>query len=160
MLFRSGQHAAGKTGTAQNSGNGWFVGFTPYLSTAVWIGSPADNFEVRIGGRGITGGTYPAEIWGRYMRAYHEGLEEADYEPPPRTRGGRYLKLPTRIDSGGGDETTTSTSEPDSEETTTTDGDGTTSSVPGGSSTSVPGATTSTSGTAPDTTVVTVDEGP
>ena len=30
-----GQRAAGKTGTAQNSGNGWFVGFTPYLATAV-----------------------------------------------------------------------------------------------------------------------------
>jgi penicillin-binding protein 1A len=97
-----GQHAAGKTGTAQNSGNGWFVGFTPYLATAVWIGSPADNFEVRIGGRGITGGSYPAEIWGRYMRAWHEGLPTRDFEDPPRTRGGRFLSLDRSIDRSGG----------------------------------------------------------
>ena len=73
-----GQHAAGKTGTAQNASDGWFVGFTPYLATAVWIGSPTDNEAVEIFGTGITGGSYPAEIWGRYMRAWHEGLDEAE----------------------------------------------------------------------------------
>ncbi|MEX2292331.1 MAG: transglycosylase domain-containing protein [Acidimicrobiales bacterium] len=97
-----GQHAAGKTGTAQNSGNGWFVGFTPYLSTAVWIGSTADNFEVRIRGTGITGGSYPAEIWGRYMRAWHEGLKSRDFKDPPKTRTGRYLQVDRRIDRSGG----------------------------------------------------------
>ena len=40
-----------------------------------------------IQGTGITGGSFPAEIWGRYMRAWHEGLEERDYEDPePSTR--------------------------------------------------------------------------
>ncbi len=97
-----GQHAAGKTGTAQNSGNAWFVGFTPYLSTAVWLGSPADNFEVRIRGTGITGGSYPAEIWGRYMRAWHEGLDPLDYDDPPRTRSGRYLQVDRKIDKNAG----------------------------------------------------------
>ena len=51
---------------------------------------------------GITGGSYPAEIWGRYMRAWHEGLEEA------RVRGARarepqlvaYLSLDRDNDSG------------------------------------------------------------
>ena len=92
-----GQHAAGKTGTAQDASDGWFVGFTPYLATAVWIGTPDGKFEVRIGGTGITGGSYPAEMWGRYMRAWHEGLPElrvrgagADHEilsvPPPGPR--------------------------------------------------------------------------
>ena len=119
------QHAAGKTGTAQNSGNGWFVGFTPYLSTAVWIGSPADNFEVRIRGTGITGGSYPAEIWGRYMRAWHEGLETLDYEDPPRTRGGRYLRLDRKIDRNAGYAPRRPTSTRRST-TTTTDGTGTT----------------------------------
>ena len=33
---------------------------------------------------GITGGSYPAEIWGRYMRAWHEGLEEAECGEPER----------------------------------------------------------------------------
>ena len=74
-----GQHAAGKTGTAQNASDGWFVGATPYLATATWIGATTDNSEVRIGGTGITGGSYPAEIWGRYMRAWHDGLEEREF---------------------------------------------------------------------------------
>ena len=99
----SGQHAAGKTGTAQNAGNGWFVGFTPYMATAVWIGSPADNFEVRIGGTGITGGSYPAEIWGRYMRAWHEGLPEKDFvDAAPFTRSSRYLRVDSQFDASGG----------------------------------------------------------
>jgi penicillin-binding protein 1A len=138
-----GQHAAGKTGTAQNSGNGWFVGFTPYLSTAVWIGSSADNFEVRIRGTGITGGSYPAEIWGRYMREWHKGLEPLDYKDPPTTRAGKYLQLDRKIDKSAGSGAprpagarSTTTSEP----------------VGGGSSTSTgtPGASSSTS--APTTT--------
>jgi penicillin-binding protein 1A len=98
-----GQHAAGKTGTAQNASDGWFVGFTPYLSTAVWMGSPTDNKSVDIFGRGITGGSYPAEIWGRYMRAWHEGREEAECEDPePANRSSQYLSLERSTDSGGG----------------------------------------------------------
>ncbi|MEO6318580.1 MAG: transglycosylase domain-containing protein [Acidimicrobiales bacterium] len=98
-----GQHAAGKTGTAQNASDGWFVGFTPYLATAVWIGSTADNKPVEIGGVGITGGSYPAEIWGRYMRAWHEGLEERAYAAPGRaSRSAEYLRLDRDVDSGGG----------------------------------------------------------
>jgi len=123
-----GQHAAGKTGTAQNSGNGWFVGFTPYLSTAVWIGSSADNFEVRIRGTGITGGSYPAEIWGRYMRAWHQGRKTLDYEDPPTTRSGRYLTLDRKIDKSGGSSSrrpssgsTRTTTTTDSDTTATTD---------------------------------------
>jgi penicillin-binding protein 1A len=98
-----GQHAAGKTGTAQEASDGWFVGFTPYLATAVWIGSPDDNKPVEIQGTGITGGSFPAEIWGRYMRAWHEGLEERELEAPePITRSSRYLRLDRDVDSGGG----------------------------------------------------------
>ena len=124
-----GQHAAGKTGTAQNSGNGWFVGFTPYLSTAVWMGSTADNFEVRIAGRGITGGSYPAEIWGRYMRAWHQGLGPRDYPDPPKTRPGKALRLDRKIDTTGGSTGTTTrrrSSTSPKTSTTTTDGTNTT----------------------------------
>ena len=35
-----GQPPAGKTGTAQDSGDAWFVGYTPQLATAVWMGAP------------------------------------------------------------------------------------------------------------------------
>jgi len=137
-----GQRAAGKTGTAQNSGNGWFVGFTPHLSTAVWMGSPADNFEVRIGGRGITGGSYPAEIWGRYMRAWHQGLPPADYKDPPPTRPGRFLQLDPNIDKGGGSGSTRPARPRPRTSTPTT----------------APGATTTT--TAPVTTTTVKDPGP
>ncbi|MGQ0432648.1 MAG: transglycosylase domain-containing protein, partial [Microthrixaceae bacterium] len=142
------QHAAGKTGTAQNSGNGWFVGFTPYLSTAVWIGSTADNFEVRIRGTGITGGSYPAEIWGRYMRAWHEGLKTRDFEDPPTTRSGRYLQLDRKIDKSGGYARTPTTGGAGGT-TTTTEGDG--------SSTTT---STTSPDTPPDSTPTTVDGPP
>jgi membrane peptidoglycan carboxypeptidase len=138
-----GQHAAGKTGTAQNSGNGWFVGFTPYLSTAVWIGSTADNFEVRIGGRGITGGSYPAEIWGRYMRAWHNGLETVDYEDPPTTRAGKYLQLDRKVDRAGGSSSSSSS-------TSRRRPSGTTRTTSGATTTTVPAQPASTTTTTAD----------
>jgi membrane peptidoglycan carboxypeptidase len=105
-----GQHAAGKTGTGQKSSDAWFVGFTPYLATAVWIGSPNDNSAVVIKGTGITGANYPAEIWGRYMRAWHAGLPDRDYPSPASTRGGRLLQLPPTVDSGGASPSSSSSS--------------------------------------------------
>ncbi len=138
-----GQHAAGKTGTAQNSGNGWFVGFTPYLSTAVWIGSTADNFEVRIRGTGITGGSYPAEIWGRYMRAWHKGLPDRTFKAPDATRPGTYLRLEQAIDASGGSGPATTAPGATSSttgSTSTTDGTSTTE----GPTTTDPGSTTTT----------------
>jgi penicillin-binding protein 1A len=103
------QHAAGKTGTAQGSGDAWFVGFTPHLATAVWMGSPHDRFDMRIRGTGVTGGSYPAEIWGRYMRPWHEGLETIGYPDPERTRSGRFLSVDRSIDprAGSSNDTTT-----------------------------------------------------
>jgi penicillin-binding protein 1A len=100
-----GQRAAGKTGTAQGSGDAWFVGFTPHLATAVWMGSPDDRFDVRVFGRGVTGGSYPAEIWGRYMRDWHDGLPAADYLSPEPPERGPYLSLDREIDPRGGTST-------------------------------------------------------
>ncbi len=141
-----GQHAAGKTGTAQNSGNGWFVGFTPYLSTAVWIGSTADNFEVKIRGTGITGGSYPAEIWGRYMRAWHAGLKAKDFKDPPSTRSGRYLQLDRKVDKNGKASSTRSGSAKRSTSTSKPGGPGTTE---GPSSTEPPSIPTPTTDPSP-----------
>jgi penicillin-binding protein 1A len=148
-----GQHAAGKTGTAQNSGNGWFVGFTPYLSTAVWIGSSADNFEVRIRGTGITGGSYPAEIWGRYMRAWHQGLPSRDYHDPPSTRPGRYLQLPRTIDKYAGSGSTTPRKRPSRPGSTTA-------TTRGGTGTTSPSTTDSPPSTVPPVTGPPVTEAP
>ena len=86
-----GQHAAGKTGTAQDASDGWFVGLHA-LPGHGRVDRVDDRQRVRceIRGTGITGGSYPAEIWGRYMRAWHEGLEEREYdEHPSPARGPR-----------------------------------------------------------------------
>jgi penicillin-binding protein 1A len=61
--------AGGKTGTTDRNTDAWFVGFTPQLSTAVWVGYPKRRVEMSYlyGGGPVDGGTYPAEIWGEYM---------------------------------------------------------------------------------------------
>ena len=65
--------AGGKTGTTDKNIDAWFVGFTPRLSTAVWVGFPGDARRSMNGmyaptGGNIDGGTYPADIWGTYMK--------------------------------------------------------------------------------------------
>jgi len=62
--------AAGKTGTTDEFTDAWFVGFTPRLSTAVWVGYPKERVQM-LGlyyGTNVAGGTFPAEIWGAYMK--------------------------------------------------------------------------------------------
>lgn len=59
-----GRPAAGKTGTTSDYNDAWFIGFTPDLVAAVWIGY--DNNEHL---DGITGGTIPATMWREFMNA-------------------------------------------------------------------------------------------
>ena len=58
-----GQFAAGKTGTTENSGDAWFVGFTKRWTVAVWVGYPgqaqADAHRVRRGARSRAAPTPP-----------------------------------------------------------------------------------------------------
>jgi penicillin-binding protein 1A len=62
------QWAAGKTGTTQSYRDAWFVGYTPDLATAVWVGYRAAQVDMlRVHGIRVAGGTFPAMIWGRYM---------------------------------------------------------------------------------------------
>jgi penicillin-binding protein 1A len=62
--------AAGKTGTAENLANAWFVGYTPKFATAVWVGYPQGNLGM--GPNGF-GGTLAAPIWRAYMEAASNG---------------------------------------------------------------------------------------
>ena len=57
--------AAGKTGTAENLANAWFVGYTPRMSTAVWVGNPSGNVAMYNG----FGGVLAAPIWHEYMQS-------------------------------------------------------------------------------------------
>lgn len=61
--------AAGKTGTTDSFRDAWFVGYTPRLSTAVWVGYPgAQRPMTNVAGVGsVNGGSLPTTIWGKFM---------------------------------------------------------------------------------------------
>ncbi|MSO96007.1 MAG: PBP1A family penicillin-binding protein [Thermoleophilia bacterium] len=61
--------AAGKTGTTDNYGDAWFVGYTPQLAVAVWVGYPDElkPMLTEFGGKPVAGGTLPALIWKSFM---------------------------------------------------------------------------------------------
>jgi penicillin-binding protein 1A len=67
----TGCPAAGKTGTTDEHSDGWFVGFTPRLASAVWVGYPDANVHMytEYHGGPVAGGTFPAEIWGDYTQS-------------------------------------------------------------------------------------------
>ena len=74
----------GKTGTTDKNIDAWFVGFTPRLSTAVWVGFPGSakiSMNGLYHGANIDGGTYPAQIWGEYMRKA-KGKYCGDFKQP------------------------------------------------------------------------------
>lgn len=79
-----GRPAAGKTGTTNANTNAWFVGFTPQLSTAVWMGHTDGLYPLRnIGGYGLVfGGTIPARTWGAFMTAALAGQPAIDFPTP------------------------------------------------------------------------------
>ncbi|HVE64595.1 MAG TPA: transglycosylase domain-containing protein, partial [Mycobacteriales bacterium] len=79
-----GRPAAGKTGTTQDNADAWFVGFTPQLSTAVWMGfdKPKDKQLKNILGRDVTGGSFPAAIFKRYMDEALQGAPVKAFPPP------------------------------------------------------------------------------
>jgi penicillin-binding protein 1A len=70
--------AAGKTGTTENHGDAWFVGYTPQLVAAVWVGYPnklrpmLTEFE----GDPVAGGTFPALIWRTFIRKALAAMSE------------------------------------------------------------------------------------
>ena len=71
--------AAGKTGTTSSERDVWFVGYTPQLSTAVWVG----NDDYRPLNYGATGGTTVAPIWRNFMNQAMSGMRK-EYFPPAR----------------------------------------------------------------------------
>jgi penicillin-binding protein 1A len=75
--------AAGKTGTTSNYTDAWFVGYTPKLSTAVWVGYPqSEVYMTDVNGLGPGyGGTLAAPIWKQFMEAASGGYC-GDFTPP------------------------------------------------------------------------------
>jgi len=64
-----GREVAGKTGTTENYGDAWFVGYTPQLVAAVWVGYPDSLVPMTTDfhGHPVEGGTFPALIWKAFM---------------------------------------------------------------------------------------------
>jgi penicillin-binding protein 1A len=77
--------AAGKTGTDNDYENAWFVGFTPELVTSVWVGYHEGDIPMEPPRTPIrvTGGSYPAQIWQRFMSAALAGRPVTAFTPPP-----------------------------------------------------------------------------
>ena len=68
---RTGCPVGGKTGTTDKNSDAWFVGFSPRLATSVWVGFPQGRIPMGplFNGANVDGGTFPAQIWGQYMKA-------------------------------------------------------------------------------------------
>lgn len=66
--------SAGKTGTTNSNKDGWFVGYTRYYTTSVWVGYDQPK-ELP----GLSGASYPGSIWQNYMMKIHARLTPMDY---------------------------------------------------------------------------------
>ncbi len=93
--LESGQPSAGKTGTSQDFSDAWYVGFTPHLSTSVWMGHPEEKVSMTdIQGRDGTGGWIPARVWAAYMTRVLQDQEVLSFgQPPPPQRNSQLLYL-------------------------------------------------------------------
>jgi penicillin-binding protein 1A len=79
----SDRPVAGKTGTTDDLANAWFVGYTPQLVTAVWMGSPKGQVPMHgVGGVDVFGGTYPARVFHDFMGAALAGKPVASFVAP------------------------------------------------------------------------------
>lgn len=66
----TGQWGAVKTGTAQSWRDAWIVGYSGDISTAVWVGYPDAQIAMTdVHGIRVTGGSFPAQVWKRFMTA-------------------------------------------------------------------------------------------
>jgi membrane peptidoglycan carboxypeptidase len=72
---------AGKTGTTENYGDAWFVGYTPQLATAVWVGYPNKLVPMltQYHGDAVAGGTFPAEIWRTFTQLALAGTQPEQF---------------------------------------------------------------------------------
>lgn len=72
----NGIPCAGKTGTTNDNKDGWFVGYTRYYTTSVWVGCDIPE-EIKA----LQGASYPAQIWKSFMSFANEGLMPLKFLP-------------------------------------------------------------------------------
>jgi penicillin-binding protein 1A len=85
-----GRPVAGKTGTTQEYSNAWFVGYTPQVTTSVWVGFPGNPDPLsNYFGQSVFGGTLAAPIWHTYMTRVMAGMPVRGFAAPPPPATGR-----------------------------------------------------------------------
>ena len=78
-----GRPAAGKTGTTSDLRDAWFAGYTPELTTIVWMGYQESNKPMEpINKRNVTGGAFTAQIWGEFMKEALKGRPIVQFKTP------------------------------------------------------------------------------
>ena len=83
-----GHPSAGKTGTTDDFADAWYVGYTPRLCTAVWIGYPESRRSM-VGVHGIeelNGETLPMDLWSKYMARATDGEPPLGFPPADLSR--------------------------------------------------------------------------
>ncbi len=113
--------AAGKTGTVDDFEDAWFVGFSPRIATSVWVGYEPDPIQMtsQFQGASVAGGTFPAQIWGQYMKEAVKGKPCGTFKKitEPLTP----VKFKGRYASSGGDGTGDDLGDPDGTTATSPD---------------------------------------
>ncbi|MEZ0164782.1 transglycosylase domain-containing protein [Kineococcus sp. LSe6-4] len=115
---RLNRPAAGKTGTTNDNLAAWFAGYTPDLAATVALFQTTPdgtkNVSLDLGGREVTGGSYPVRIWTSFMRAALEGTPKTDF--PDRANVGSSRGSSSSSSSGS---SSTSSSRPAPSRTST-----------------------------------------
>jgi penicillin-binding protein 1A len=87
VAANTGRPEAGKTGTTDNHADAWFCGYTPNLEATVWVGySRAEIPMENVHGIAVAGGTFPAQIWNRFMSQalrYSPAVDFPEPKQPP-----------------------------------------------------------------------------
>jgi membrane peptidoglycan carboxypeptidase len=103
----AGRPSAAKTGTTQLGNTGadkdaWMVGFTPSLSTAVWVGTAQSQAILTTGGAPIYGAGLPSDIWQRTMNGALAGTPVEQFPAvAPVASQGPFIATPPSPQSGG-----------------------------------------------------------
>jgi penicillin-binding protein 1A len=166
----AGVTVSGKTGTTTNYADAWFVGWTPQMTTAVWVGFPDSlvSMKTLYNGQPVEGGTFPAIIWHTFMTQALQILAQeaagsqttpttttplstvapASTVPQTNTTATTTATTPTATTPGTGTTGATKPTTPSQNQTPapTTHTPGTTGGTPGGTTGGTHGGTTTGSG--------------
>ena len=97
LALPGGRPVAAKTGTVESRVDGqnndaWMAGFTPTVSTSVWMGTDMNSPIRTSGGTPVEGKSLPGEVWQEFMADAHDDAPVAQFAPfrpigePPRER--------------------------------------------------------------------------